>query len=239
MLPITRHQGRHAVPNRGEGWTQQLIYHPHVHCLVTGGGLQEENEAWHPARKNFLIPVKVLSRLIRGKVMDTLKKVRPDLCLPTSAWTREWVVYATHWVQGEKAVLEYLLARYAFRIAITNCRIIKLDDDTVTFRYKDRKRNRWRSCAVTGEEFMRRFLQHVLPKGSHKVRYGGLWHHPRRRLVARIRLLLQLEKPPSIKPPENDAGDQKPPKDPMKCTHCGKGHLILIRRIERKRAMAP
>lgn len=222
-------------------WTQQLIYHPHVHCLVTGGGVRVKDETWHPARKNFLVPVKALSRLIRGKVMDALKKVRPDLCLPTSARTREWVVHATHWGQGEKAVLEYL-ARYAFRIAITNCRIITMDDDTVTFRYKQRKRNHWRACTVSGEEFMRRFLQHVLPKGFHKVRYGGLWHHSRRKLAERIRLLLKLEKPHdmhNLKQSEDDAKKQKRPDDPIKCPHCGKGHLILIRRIERLRAMGP
>ena len=91
-------------------------------------------------------------------------------------------------------MLRYL-ARYVFRVAITNSRIVGLDDDGVTFRYKDRASNRWRTMPMTGHEFMRRFLQHVLPKGLHKVRYYGLWHASRREHAARARLLLQLQRP--------------------------------------------
>lgn len=225
-------------------WTQQLIHHPHVHCLVTGGGVDEEGLNWRPARKNFLVPVRALSRLIRGKVLAALEKVRPDLRLPASVRTREWVVHATRWGQGEQAVLDYL-ARYAFRIAITNCRIVALDEATVTFRHKDRKAKRWRTCRVTGEEFMRRFLQHVLPKGFHKVRYGGLWHPSKRKLAARIRIFLQLEQAGDPKGLKTKSTDQERGDPSTKihqdatCTHCGKGTLILIKRIERRRAMGP
>ena len=158
-------------------WTAALDYHPHVHLLVSGGGIGPADASWREARHAFLVPVRALSRLVRGTFHDALKKHRPDLeaRLPASVWTREWVAWCKPWGQGETAVLDYL-ARYVHRIAITNRRLTALDERTVTFRYKDRKRATWRTCTLTGHEFLRRFLQHVLPKGFHKVRYYGLWH---------------------------------------------------------------
>src|SRR5271166_1766476 len=103
-------------------WTQQLTLHPHVHCLVSGGGISEDGKTWHPARRKFLLPIK----------------------------------------------------------ALANARIVGLDDETVTIQYKERKTGRLRTCRLSGEEFMRRFLQHVLPRGFHKVRYFGLWHPAQR-----------------------------------------------------------
>ena len=107
-------------------WTQQLLYHPHVHCLVTGGGVSDDG-CWRPARKAFLVPVKALAKLVRGKLRAALAKKRPDLVLPKAAWSKPWVVHCTPWGAGEQAVLDYL-ARYVFRIAIANSRIVGLDD---------------------------------------------------------------------------------------------------------------
>ena len=100
----------------------------------------------------------------------------------------------TAWGDGADAVLEYL-ARYVYRVAITNGRIVGLDDTGVTIRHKERASGRWLNVRLTGHEFMRRFLQHVLPKGLHKIRYYGLWHPSRREQAARARLLLQLDQP--------------------------------------------
>ena len=97
-----------------------------------------------------------------------------------------WIAHVTAWGRGEQAVLDYL-ARYVFRIAITNARIVGLDDAGVTFAYRDRKTGRRRICRLSGEAFMRRFLQHVLPRGFHKVRYFGLWHQAHRQDAARVR----------------------------------------------------
>ena len=169
-------------------WTQQLVYHPHVHCLVTGGGISDDGASWHPARNAFLVPVKALAKLVRGKLRAALATCRPDLVLPEAAWSKPWVVHCTVWGCGEQAVLDYL-ARYVFRVAITNARIVAIDDQSVTIRHKHRKSNRWRTSRIPGPEFMRRFLQHVLPKGLHKVRYFGLWHPSKREHVARARLL--------------------------------------------------
>ena len=182
-----------GVPAVLHTWTRQLLYHPHVHCLVTGGGVSEDGRNWHPARKGFLVPVKAKAR---AGALATLRaafaKRRPDLILPQAAWSKPWVVHCTAWGKGEQAVIDYLAQVTSFRVAITNSRIVGRDDQAVTIRYKQRTSKRWRTSRIPGHELMRRFLQHVLPKGLHKVRYFGLWHPARREQAARARLLLLL-----------------------------------------------
>jgi Putative transposase/Transposase zinc-binding domain len=225
-------------------WTQQLLFHPHVHCLVTGGGVSDDGRDWHAARKGFLVPSIALAKLVRGKLKAGLANKRPDLLLPDTVWTTPWVVHITRWGQGEQAVLDYL-ARYVFRIAITNTRIVGLDDRTVTFRYKQRKSSRWRTCRIDGHEFIRRFLQHVLPKGLHKVRYFGLWHPAKRQYAAQARLLLELERtaPPinRIRSPDPSSADQSPnnPGQFLICPACHRGHLIHVRKLTPKNALGP
>src|SRR5438270_409367 len=140
-----------------------------------------------------------------------------------------------------RAALDYL-ARYAFRIAITNNRILAVDDATVTYRYKDRAADRQRRETVAGHEFIRRFLQHVLPAGFHKVRYYGLWHASRREPLRNLRNLLLLVQPasPPAEPaaPEPDADHQAPP-SPRRCPHCETGHLTLLRRLSPARPQGP
>ena len=141
-------------------------------------------------------------------------------------------------------MLDYL-ARYVFRVAITNSRIVGLDDDGVTIRHKHRKSIRWRTCRSRGQEFMRRFLQHVLPKGLHKVRYLGLWHPAKRDLAARARQLLLLDRPapPHQAGTTEDAADRPAeapePAEPRICPCCTTGHLVRIRRLTPKQAMGP
>src|SRR5262249_49721087 len=126
------------------------------------------------------------------------------------------------------------LARYVFRIALTNARIVGLDDQTVTIQYKERKTGRQRTCRLSGDEFMRRFLQHVLPRGFHKVRYFGLWHPAQRQNVARIREMLQLQPTPEVDPlpepglPSFDQPDAEhtQPIEPRICPHCHQGRLL-------------
>lgn len=224
-------------------WTQMLLIHPHVHCLVTGGGVSETGH-WILAKNGFLFPVKALSRLVRGKFMAAMKEMRPDLELPKAVWQQEWVSNCTPWGTGEQAVLDYL-ARYAFRVAITNNRIEAMDNQTVTFRHKDRKQRRWRTCRVSGEEFIRRFLQHVLPKGFHKVRYFGLWNPQKRPVVQRVRLLMVLEPIPKGEQttPQKEQTDRTVNKKKVApgspCPCCETGRLILIRRIAPPMARAP
>ena len=187
-------------------WTQRLILHPHVHCLVSGGGISDDGSTWHPARRNFLVPIKALAKLVRGKFRALLRRKCPISASPTRCGANRWILHVTAWGTGEQAVLDYL-ARYVFRIALTNARIVGLDDETVTFRYKERKTGRQRTCRLSGHEFMRRFLQHVLPRGFHKVRYFGLWHPAQRHNAARVRQMLQLQAPPKARP---TAGPRRP-----------------------------
>jgi hypothetical protein len=228
-------------------WTQQLLYHPHAHCLVTGGGISEDGRYWLASRKRYLVPEAALAKLVCGKLKAALARRRPDLVLPAEIWSKRWVVDCTAWGEGDEAVLRYL-ARYVFRVAITNNRIVGLDAAGVTLRHKHRASNRWRTMRLSGDEFMRRFLQHVLPKGLHKVRYYGLWHPTQREHAARARLLLQqcaARADVGVRPAEargraaDQPGDRAPADEPRVCPCCNVGHLTHIRRLYPKQASGP
>jgi Putative transposase len=157
-------------------------------------------------------------------------------------------VGSPHGGEGDEAVLRYL-ARYVFRVATTNSLIVGVDANGVTLRHKHRASNRWRTIHLTGHEFIRRFLQHVLPKGLHKVRYYGLWHPTRREHAAQARLLLllqrpassELEAPPSPTPSDipNRPDNPTPPGEPHICPHCKDGHLIHVGRLYPKQPSGP
>jgi hypothetical protein len=177
-------------------WNGRLDYHPHVHLLITGGGITAEGQHWQPARGEFLVPVAVLSRKIAARFRAALEAEAPAIFAKVSAdvWRREWVSFCKHYGHGNDAVLTYL-SRYVFRTAICNARILEMDLTHVTFRWKDRKAGGWRTERLPGVEFLRRFLQHVLPRGFHKVRYYGLWHPSRRDQSHRAWVLLILATP--------------------------------------------
>ena len=186
---------------------------------------------------------------MRGKFRALLRRKRPDLVIPDAVWRIPWILHVTAWGNGEQAVLDYL-ARYVFRVALTNARIVDLDDQTVTIQYKERKTGRPRTCRLSGDEFMRRFLQHVLPRGFHKVRYFGLWHPAQRDNTARVRQMLQLQAPPEPDPPqelvlpscEYSGAGPMPPIEPRICPHCRQGRLVFIRTLgphTPQQAMAP
>jgi hypothetical protein len=226
-------------------WTGTLTYHPHAHCLVTGGGVSPDGKDWIATRPGFFLPVRVLSRHLRQLFEQTLKRRHPDLFarIPDKVWRQEWVVHCVPWGQGQHGVLDYL-ARYVFRIAITDRRILAMDDQGVTFQYKDRKANRQRTCRLEGVEFVRRYLQHVLPRGFHKVRYYGLWNPKRRDQLEQVRLLLQLQAPAEShatptpdQPPAPRRLEAFPPFAPL-CPCCG-GELAHIGEIPRPRCRGP
>ena len=177
-------------------WGQNLHHHPHVHCVVTGGGLScnakgvvDASPRWVSCRPGFFLPVRVLSRLFRGKLLAGLRKLHAQgqLHVPASlqeatafaAWLsplypKEWVVYAKPPFGGPEQVLKYL-ARYTHRVAISNHRLVKLADGQVTFRYRDYADSRKEKLlTLSAEEFLRRFVTHVLPKGFMKIRHYGL-----------------------------------------------------------------
>jgi hypothetical protein len=147
-------------------------------------------------------------------------------------------VHCTPWGDGPEAALRYL-ARYVFRAAISNSRIESLDRDGVTFRHKHRASNRWRRTRLSGHEFMRRFLQHVLPKGLHKVRYFGLWHPSKRKEAAKVRLLLQMQPQNAERAAQTPKADGQGAPPPRLCQACGQGRLIHVRRLSPKQPEGP
>ena len=220
-------------------WTRTLLYHPHVHCLVPGGGLAADGVTWRPARGRYLVPVRALSVRFRARFLARLRAALPDVVVPAAAWAKPWVVYAKPTVQGSALVLRYL-ARYVHRVAITDARILAVDASTVTFRYRDARAPAWRTMTLAGEEFLRRFLQHVLPRGFHKVRYYGFWR-PRAAPV-RARLQQRLAPPtplaPCPAPPACGPPIATPPLH-RRCSQCASGQLHIVRRLARARVVVP
>jgi len=221
-------------------WSRTLVYHPHVHCLVPGGGLGEDGQ-WRHARKNFLVPVKALSKIFRGSFLDLAAKVLPHGAIPRSARKQRWVVYCKPTLHGTNNVLTYL-GRYVHRVAITNHRILAVDDGQVTFRYRKVGQTAWQTMTLGAHEFIRRFLQHVLPKGLHKVRYYGLWAPAHRQRLQSLQrsLAAQLD---SSSPPSGDAPTAQEPSrcsiEGRPCPFCSSGTLRFVRRIPRQGRAPP
>jgi hypothetical protein len=172
-------------------WTRELHYHPHAHLLVPNGALSFAGGKWIHPRQGFLVPVKALSSIFRAKFMAAARKALPQVKFPPSVWRQRWVVYCQDSVCGPEKVLDYL-GRYIYRTAIVNARILSVDNGQVTFRHQDSRTRRWRATTLPALEFIRRFLQHVLPKGFHKVRHYGLLHHHHRSWLWRVILLLHV-----------------------------------------------
>ena len=153
-------------------WTRDLLYHPHVHMLAPSGGISPDGESWRPCRNDdFLVRVEPLSDLFRGKFRAGLKKLGLYHQVPTCAWDKPWVVNSIPVGNGSQA-LTYL-SRYLLRVAISNQRILAMDNGNVTFQYKESGTGASKTRTLTAEAFIARFLQHVLPKGFVKVRYYG------------------------------------------------------------------
>jgi hypothetical protein len=170
-------------------WTRQLLYSPHVHYIVTGGGLTDDGR-WRSSRKDFLVPVKALSRMFRAKFRDELKKTQLCAHLEQRVWHKDWVVHSEPVGSGAQA-FQYL-APYIFRVAISNNRIRKLENGRVTFAYKESATDQLRHCTLDAQEFIRRFLQHVLPPRFIKIRYYGLLSPAQRQLLQKARQLLSV-----------------------------------------------
>ena len=160
-------------------WTRNLAYHPHVHYLIPGGGLSEDQKDWLPSRKNFFLPVKALSKLFRAAFQHALKKTAFYVNIPPKVWQQDWVVHCKAVGNGQ-AALKYL-APYIHRVAISNRRLLALspsesmENAQVTFKYRSANTGKNKTCRISAERFMQRFLQHVLPRGFVKVRYYGFF----------------------------------------------------------------
>lgn len=241
-------------------WGSALTHHPHVHGIVPGGGLSPDGKRWVSCKPGFFLSVRVLSRLFRRRFLEELVAVHragklqffgeyADLADPKAfaKWLSpvrqcEWVVYAKRPFAGPEAVLAYL-SRYTHRVAIANSRLVALDERGVTFRWKDYRdkgnqdQPRHKTMTLSADEFMRRFLLHVLPSGFHRIRHFGLLaNNGRKEKIALARVLLNVA--PVVVAPEAKGADA--PADLVGpnfvCVHCG-AQMILIETIVRGQAI--
>ncbi|MGH9428323.1 MAG: IS91 family transposase [Terriglobia bacterium] len=210
-------------------WTRAMVYHPHLHYIVTGGGLDSEGR-WLSAREAFLLPVKALSVIFRAKVRDELKKADLFDQVDEQVWKKDWVVHCEAVGDGESA-FKYL-APYIFRVALSNNRILKLESGFVTFQYKESATDKIKTCTLSAEEFIRRFLQPVLPERFIKVRYYGLLAPSHRHLLNRARELLS-----DVRGEQEKVGKQSVVKERVEtrlCPNCG----CVMRMVERLKPRA-
>lgn len=219
-------------------WGQNLQHHPHVHCVVPGGGLAPDGSCWVAASPRFLLPVHILSRVFRGKFISGLKQLLfqnklqfhgslGELQDPErfrrflrQLYTHPWIVYAKPPFGGAEHVLHYL-SRYTHRVAISNHRLAGFTDDRVSFRWKDYAQGgKQKVMTVSSDEFLRRFLLHVLPRGLVRIRHFGLFANRRRAAsLTRCRALLSVARPPEL-PPESSQ---------LRCPLCSGPMLIMER----------
>jgi hypothetical protein len=221
-------------------WGQTLQRHPHIHCVVPGGGLSPDHARWINSASHFFLPVRVLSRVFRGKFVAGLHRAfqakqlafhgecqslaheKAFRAFLRTLFREDWIVYAKPPFGGPEHVLKYL-ARYTHRVAISNHRLLSVDGDHVTFRWKDHAHHsKCRAMTLASEEFLRRFSQHVLPKGLPRIRYfGWLANRRRRKLLPLCRNLLAVATPVAeTKPVESLA---------WKCPACGSSMRVVER----------
>lgn len=215
-------------------WSRNLSYHPHVHLLVTAGGLTDDGEAWRkPAHSRFLVPGYALSTIFRAKVRDALDRESLLDQVDPAVFRKRWNVHLQHAGDGEHAA-EYL-SRYVHRVALTNDRIEAFDHGHVTFRYICSRTHQTRHLTVPVLTFIARFLQHVLPKGFPKIRGYGLFRPAATRPRERVRHLLRLD--PTLPPTSESSpattthpvGDTPNVDRRRRCPACRSGHLVRFR----------
>jgi hypothetical protein len=230
-------------------WGSAMTHHPHLHCIVPGGGLSHDGERWVASRPNFFVPVRVLSRLFRRRFLErlgalhgngqlaffgklqALNEPRAFAALLAPLRKRDWVVDARAPFAGPAAVLAYL-SRYTHRVAIDNSRLIAYDEHQVTFRWKDYRateESRYKTMTLHTGEFIRRFLIHTLPRGFHRIRHYGLFANARRASnLDRTRALLELATPPELDEANDHAAtDDDSPPNWLRCPSCGRAMRIV------------
>jgi hypothetical protein len=229
---------------------QTLLHHPHLHCVIPGGGLSPDGRRWIPCRNGFFLPVRVLGSLFQKKFLSHLKEavhqgaisfhgdikhLADETCwrrFLNSLYNQKWVIYAKPPFGGARQVLKYL-ARYTHRVAISNQRLLSLEDGNVRFQWKDyRNGHKQRTMTLDAVEFLRRFLLHVFPKGFVHIRYYGfLCNRKRKKKIALCRKLLGLPEKPSLSPPATSSekrNESEANESGRLCPVCKKGHMVEV-----------
>jgi hypothetical protein len=245
-------------------WGQNLMFHPHLHCVVPGGGISLDGKRWISCRPDFFLPVRVLSRLFRRLFLELLEKAfdeghlkffsslqeledrRAFLRYLAPLRKKEWVVYAKKPFAGPQQVLDYV-GRYTHRVAISNNRILNIEDGQVTFRYKDyRNGSQQKTMTLSADEFIRRFLLHVLPEGFHRIRYYGfLGNRYRKEKLEQCRRLLGMvplepDSPTGVAEPDyRDRYQALTGSSLRECPACHRGRMIVIGEIPPGRCIPP
>jgi len=241
-------------------WDQRLLNHFHLHCVVPGGVLSFDGRRFLRAKSGYLFPVKALSRVFRGKFIDALKKMylHGQIAFPKSIaslrtkesfsdlvdqlWQKDWVVYSKAPFDGPEKVLEYL-GRYTHRVAISNHRIVNVENGLVTFRYRDRRgRDKLKQTTIAAQEFVRRFLLHVIPHSYKRIRhFGFLANRCKKRDLTRCRELLGL--PTSLPQVPDETLQEKMLRltgaDITQCPRCKRGHMVRVMELPIHSACAP
>ncbi len=207
-------------------WGGQLQYHPHLHLIVPGGALDKDGKSWMPSRKDLFVHTKPLALIFRAKFRDAIKEAGLLGAIDPSVWKQGWVVDSQA-VGNGKTSLRYL-ARYVFRVAISNNRIVCYDSNCVTFKYKDSDSGKWRKMTLDIMEFIRRFIQHVLPSGFMKIRHYGFMNANCKVPLDRIRELINLIHDVIERLRPEPIEFTFPRKAKLKCSSCGNG-LKFIR----------
>lgn len=237
-------------------WGQNLLDHPHVHCIIPGGGIRNDDRKWVCFRDNYLIPGSVLSALFKGKFLNYFKEAIKEQniklygalgkyedpkelkVLMNTLWSKDWVVYAKKPFASPECVVKYL-GRYTHRIAISNQRIVKVNDETVAFKWKDYADNdKQKIMQLTPEEFIRRFFLHVLPDRYTRIRYiGFLGNANKNKKLKRCFELLQMRYEKKKKLSNNVVSLYLElfKIDITKCKQCENGHYTMVQRFERSR----
>lgn len=216
-------------------WTRAKEYHPHLHLLVPGGCL-DKNGVWRPAKKKYLVPVKALSPIFRAIFMKKARKALPGVTFPKEVWDKDWVVFSRPTFTKTKKVLIYL-SRYVHRTAIANNSIIAYTGEQVSFRYQDSATGAWKTMTLSAMEFLRRLLQHVLPKGFHKVRYFGFLHPGNKKTLCRLQLLLWEMDRNRATAIEHELANRT---ETVKvCPRCHKGIMVVVSWLPRKARSPP
>jgi hypothetical protein len=230
-------------------WSQTLMDHPHLHCIVTAGGLSPDGKRWIPCKEDFFLPVKVLSRLFRAKFLAYLKKAyhKGQISFPgqtaylkeehelkvllDTLYGQEWNVYCKPSFRNAETLMEYL-GRYTHRVAISNDRLVKIEADQVTFKYRDRNdNNQIKQMTLDAAEFIRRFLLHILPDGFVKIRHYGIFStRSRKTKLAQCMALFGVGYTDQVQEKHRTSWEDLLGRitgvDPRICPYCGKGKMI-------------